>query len=128
MESEYDNLSENAIKAICERHLVHQVINNHSGETSPNTTLVVSLAHHLKALPESFVEEDQLGGLPVIPLFSPAELRDKQRADICIQEVLRQIESGEKPPQSLRKELPELGLLLREWNRFEVLDGILYRK
>ncbi|KAJ8346440.1 hypothetical protein SKAU_G00278410 [Synaphobranchus kaupii] len=51
-----------------------------------------------------------------------------QRADTCICEVLRQIESGEKPPPSLRKELPELCLLLREWNRLEVLNGILYRK
>lgn len=38
------------------------------------------------------------------------------------------MESGEKPPPSLRKELPELGLLLREWNKLEVLDGVLYRK
>lgn len=126
-ETDYANLNENTIKAICEKHLVHQV-NNHSGETSPSTTLVVSLAHHPRALPESFEEEDQLGGLPVVPSLAPAELRDKQNADPCIREVLRQVESGEKPPPSLRKELPELGLLLREWNKLEVLDGVLYRK
>ncbi|KAJ8339479.1 hypothetical protein SKAU_G00362650 [Synaphobranchus kaupii] len=128
LESEHAHLNENTIKAICEKHLVHQVINSHSGETSPSTTLVVSLAHHPEALPESFEEEDQVGGLPIIPLLTPAEVRDMQRADTCICEVLRQIESGEKPPPSLRKELPELCLLLREWNRLEVLNGILYRK
>ncbi len=127
-ETDYASLNENAIKAICEKHLVHQVISNPPEETSPSTTLVVSLAHHPKALPQSFEEEDQLGGLPVIPSLTPAELRDKQTADTCIGIVLRQVESGEKPPPSLRKELPELGLLLREWNKLEVLDGVLYRK
>lgn len=43
MESECESLSESAIKVICERHLVHQVINNHSKETSPNTTMVPHL-------------------------------------------------------------------------------------
>ncbi|KAI3364944.1 hypothetical protein L3Q82_000942 [Scortum barcoo] len=127
-EIDYADLNENTIKAICEKHLVHQVISHHSGETSPYITLVVSRAHHPKALPESFEEEDQLGGLPVIPLLTPAELRDKQKADICVGEVLRQVESGERAPPSLRKELPELGLFLREWNKLEVLDGVLYRK
>ncbi len=127
-EADYAHLDENTIKAICEKHLVRQVINNHSGETSPSTTLVVSLAHHPKALPQSFEEEDQLGGLPVIPSLSPAELRDKQNADPCIREVLRQVELEEKPPPSLRKELPELGLLLREWSKLTVLNGVLYRK
>lgn len=127
-EADYAHLNENTIKAICEKHLVHQVINNHSGETSPSTTLVVSLAHHPRALPQSFEEEDQLGGLPVVPSLTPAELRDKQNADPCIREVVRQVESGEKPPPSLRKELPELGLLLREWNKLEIFNGVLYRR
>lgn len=102
----------------------HQVINNHSGETSASTILVVSLAHHPKVLPQSFEEEDQLGGLSVIPSLAPAELRNKQNADPCIREVLRQV----KPPPSLRKELPELGLLLRKWDKLTVLNGVLYRK
>lgn len=127
-EADHAHLNENTIKAICEKHLVHEVISNHSGETSPSTILVVSLAHHPKALPQSFEEEDQLGGLPVVSSLTPAEIRDKQNADPCISEVLRQVESGEKPPPSLRKELPELGLLLREWNKLEVLSGILYRR
>ena len=127
-EADYAHLNENTIKAICEKHLVHQVINNHSGETSPSTTLVVSLAHHPRALPQSFEEEDQLSGLPVVPSLTPAELRDKQNADPGICEVLRQVESGEKPPPFLRKELPEFGLLLSQWNKLEVFNGVLYHK
>lgn len=53
---------------------------------------------------------------------------EKQRADTSIWEVINEMESGEKPPPSVRKELPELCLMLREWNRLELLDGILYRK
>ncbi|KAJ7994978.1 hypothetical protein DPEC_G00255140 [Dallia pectoralis] len=84
--ADYAHLDEDTIKAICEKHLVREVINNHSGETSPSNTLVLSLAHHPKALPQSFEEEDQLGGLPVIPSLGPAEIRDKQNADPCIRE------------------------------------------
>lgn len=125
---ESEHVNESTVKAICEKHLVHQVADSDPRETIPHTTLVVSLAHHPNAVPESFEEEDQLGGLPVIPLLAPAELRDKQQADVCIREVLKQLETGEKPPPSLRKELPELYLLLRELNRLEVLEGVLYRK
>lgn len=32
-----------------------------------------------------------------------------------------------KPPPSLRTELPDLLLFLRELNRFQLIDGILYR-
>lgn len=131
-EADYAHLNKNTIKAICEKHLFHQVINNHTGEPgqkSSSTTLVLSLAHNPKALPLSFEEKDQFGGLPVVPLLAPAELRDKQNADPCIREVLKQVELGEKPPPScLRKELPELGLLLRERNKLEVLHGVLFRK
>lgn len=108
---------------------VHLVVNNPPGETSPKTVFVVSLAHHPKALPEDFEEEDQLSGLPVIAPIAPDKLREKQKADACIREVLKQIKFGETILPSLRKELPFcFCLLLREWNKLEILNGILYRK
>lgn len=90
----------------------HLVVNNPPGETSPKTVFVVSLTHHPKALPEDFEEEDRLDGLPVIAPIAPDELREKQKADTCIREVLKQIKLGETIPPSLRKELPEFCLLL----------------
>lgn len=42
----------NTIKAICDKHLFHIVVNKPPAETSPNDTFVVSLGHHPKALPE----------------------------------------------------------------------------
>lgn len=38
------------------------------------------------------------------------------------------METGEKVPPTARVELPELPLLLREWTRLELIDGVLYRK
>nr|XP_008283279.1 PREDICTED: uncharacterized protein LOC103359624 [Stegastes partitus] len=129
LESDQPNLiDECAVKAICEKHLVHQLSDDGPGELVPTTSLVLSLSHHTKAIPESFQEEERLGGLPVIPHFTTSELRSKQQADACIREVLNQMESGERLLPSLRKELPELFLLLREWNRLVVQDGVLYRK
>ncbi|KAL0199310.1 hypothetical protein M9458_007850 [Cirrhinus mrigala] len=118
--SEHVTMNENTVKAI--------LINNPPAETSPKPTLVVSLAHHPKALPESFEEEDQFGGLPVIAPFAPEDIRERQRADTCICEILRQMETGETVSPSLRKEIPELGLLLRKWSKLKILNGILYRK
>lgn len=115
-------MDESTIKVICEKHLVHDE------GTSPGTTLVMSLAHHPNAVPESFKEECQLDGVNVIPMMTPTDMQEKQRADSCISAVLRQLELGEKPPPYLRKELPELSLLFREWNRLEILDGVLFRK
>lgn len=34
----------------------------------------------------------------------------------------------EKPPPTVRAELPELPLLLREWNQLELKNGVLYRR
>lgn len=34
----------------------------------------------------------------------------------------------EKPPPTVRAELPELPLLLREWNRLELKNCVLYRR
>ncbi|KAG1953594.1 interleukin-1 receptor accessory protein-like 1-A [Pimephales promelas] len=128
LEPDHVSMDENTIKALCDKHLVHLVIDNPPVETSPITTYVMSLAHHPRALPGSFEEDYQFGGLPVITSFAPDELRSKQRADTTICEVLRQMEVGGTIPPSLRKELPELSFLLREWSKLEILDGILYRK
>lgn len=63
-------------------------------------------------------------------LFSltEVELARKQRADQCLKHVIHQLECGEKPPPTLRKELQKLPLLLRELPRLEFLDNVLYRR
>lgn len=55
-------------------------------------------------------------------------MREKQSNDPVIREVLLQFETGQSPAPSLRTELPELALLLRELNRLELKNGVLYRR
>ncbi|KAJ8356812.1 hypothetical protein SKAU_G00196060 [Synaphobranchus kaupii] len=112
-----------AVQAICEKHHVHQTGN---GLSHPSVTLVESLALHVDVIPSSFQQEDE-HGLPVIPHLSEEDLRERQRADSDLKAVIEHLESGEKPPPTLRKELPDVALWLREWDRLELRRGVLYR-
>ncbi|KAJ8375581.1 hypothetical protein SKAU_G00061610 [Synaphobranchus kaupii] len=112
-----------AVQAICEKHHVHQTGN---GLSHPSVTLVESLALHADVIPSSFQQEDE-HGLPVIPHLSEEDLRERQRADPDLKAVIEHLESGEKPPPTLRKELPDVALWLREWDRLELRRGVLYR-
>lgn len=103
-------IDQDAVKAICESHLVIVA----SDSSNCDITLVESLTVSTDAIRESYVEEDR-HGLPVVPSLSHSELNEKQRTDPTIREIIAQIEWGEKPPPTVRKELPELPLLLREF-------------
>ena len=112
------------VHAICERHLICQRTDDDSDDIDPGITLVESLAISADAIPSSFEQESS----SVIPHFSTEDIMEKQRADPSIREIIYQLESGEKPPPTARAELPELALLLREWNRLELRSGVLYRR
>lgn len=116
-------ISLDVVDAICQGCLVKA--SPDSDPSHSTITLVESLALSADAIPDSYVVEDQ-HGLPVIPLLSYHDLKEKQRADPSIREVIFQIESGEKIPPTVRTELPELPFLLREWNRLELQNDILY--
>lgn len=121
-----DTASRDVIKAICDRHIV--TVKGADAEVpNPGLALVESLAHHSTAIPDSF-QEEQVDGFPLIPSLSEEELREKQRLDPALNEVIAQIETGQTPPPNLRAELPELPLLLRELNRLELRNGVLYRR
>ncbi|RXN11607.1 Retrovirus-related Pol polyprotein from transposon 412 [Labeo rohita] len=111
------------VQAICQNHLVK--IRDDSQDIG--VTLVESLTITADAIPDFYLSEELLG-LPTIPVLSQSELRDKQRADSTIRQVLEQIEHGQTPPPTARKELPDLPLLLRELNRLEIHNEVLYRK
>ncbi|RXN10943.1 Retrovirus-related Pol polyprotein from transposon 412 [Labeo rohita] len=80
------------------------------------------------AVPEAYLQEDQCGGLPTIPHLSPSEIQRAQLADPCIREVITQIRTGETPSRTVCDALPRLPYLLRERERLEFHDGVLYRK
>ena len=115
------------IQAICDRHAVNTVELAPDHLTCPGLALVESLALYAAAVPDSF-EVEQLDGFPFVPSITEEELREKQRSDPVINAVITQLETGLTPPPSLRTELPDLPLLLRELNRLELQNGVLYRK
>lgn len=77
------------------------------------------------AKPLNDLTQPDLHQLPVIPAL---DMKEKQHADPCIRELIHQLETGEKIPPTARAELPELPLLLREWSKLMLMDGILYRR
>lgn len=77
-----DAVYQTALQAICERQLIFSV-NDHE-DSGDKIALVENLATSTDAVPDSYEQGDQFGGLPVIPHLTDAELRDKQRADQCI--------------------------------------------
>ena len=115
-------LNQSTVQAICDRQLIY------SSETNPhNLTLVQSLSMSIKALPDSFVIDTQFGS-SVFSQVTATEIAEKQRADQVIQHVITQLESGVTPPPTLRDELPDLPLLLKELHRLELQNNILVRR
>jgi len=114
------------VQAVCGRHLLRHDPDNESSD--PFFALVESLAMHADAVPVIFGEEEGAEGTASIQHLSKEELREKQAADPSIREVILQLETGQKTPPTLRQELPELPLLLRELPRLEIKEDILYRK
>lgn len=117
-------ISPEVVNAICQSSLIRT---SHDPVISPCFTLVESLAHSTDSVPVSYASESE-HGLPVIPSLSHSELQAKQRAEPSLREIILQKETGNTIAPTVRKELPELSLLLREWNKFELRNGILYRK
>ncbi|KAK7945555.1 hypothetical protein WMY93_001283 [Mugilogobius chulae] len=118
-----DVIAPDVIDAICQSHLVKVTPPDDSCQIG--MTLIESLSIKADALPESYISEDHL---PVVPALSHSSLKEKQREDPSIRELIHQLETGEKVPPTARAELPELPLLLREWTKLELIDGVLYRK
>ncbi|KAL1269812.1 hypothetical protein QQF64_032101 [Cirrhinus molitorella] len=116
------NVTTDVVNAICEKHLITQY-----ADAESEVALVESLALHADAVPVEYEQEGYIDGLPVMP-YLPQEIRDKQRADPVLREVIFHLELGDKPSPTVRKELPTFPLFLKEWNRLELRDGVLYRK
>uniref|UniRef100_A0A3P9ITK5 Gypsy retrotransposon integrase-like protein 1 n=1 Tax=Oryzias latipes TaxID=8090 RepID=A0A3P9ITK5_ORYLA len=115
-------LSPDVVDAICNSCLLR----TKSDSPHCNVALIESLSVATGAVPDSY--EEDFYGFPLIPPLSREAIRAEQQSDSAIREVIHQLITGEKIPPLVREELPELPFLLREWNRLELDDGILYRK
>ncbi|KAK7899349.1 hypothetical protein WMY93_020202 [Mugilogobius chulae] len=119
-----EELSPEIVNTICETSLQRR---SSADVDHLQVTLAESLSLHAQAIPDCFSSED-LHGLPELPELSQTDLRDRQQADPAIREVVRQLETGESVAPILRKEFPELPLLLRELPKLEMRDGVLFRR
>lgn len=116
------NLPADVVTAVCHRHLLRE-----SDDYLPSFTLVESLALHVEAVPDIYCEEDLIGH-ETVPTFSEVELRERQEADPIIKDVINWLKSGNTVPIDISSDSPELKLVLKEWKRLEMRDGLLYRK
>ncbi|XP_068078506.1 heat shock 70 kDa protein 12B isoform X1 [Danio rerio] len=120
------SLTQDEVEAICDKHIISSMPEDVVESASDRTVLVHSLAMSSNAVPNSYEEEEL--GVSLIPRLSVQDLIEKQGADSTISQIISHLNSGEKPSPTVRGELPELSLMMREWNRFVLLDGVLYRK
>lgn len=110
------------VAAICNKHLL-----NENSENSPCVILVESLAMSADAIPDAYSDAETSGQVAA-PLFSEHELKEHQRSDPSINHVIQLLESGADVPCENRSETFDIKLMLREWKRFEMRNGLLYRK
>lgn len=118
----FTHVPQKAFSAICEKHLLLQP--SDTSNSVLNCQLVASLFMSAEAIPNSF----QCDVISVIPNISEEELRQSQRNDPAINEINHQFETDETSLPVIRKEIPQLSILLPELNKPELQNGILYRE
>ena len=127
-----------AINALCKWHRVSPALparcNQHASSTSTSDddndcTLVESLSDDPRAVP---LEIDNLAAWQsqsALPPISKKGWREYQSKDENIGPILRWIEQNNKPTfKKVINESESLKLLLHQWDKLIVQDGVLYRK
>ncbi|KAG1933335.1 interleukin-1 receptor accessory protein-like 1-A [Pimephales promelas] len=123
-ESEQPMILPAAVKALCERHQVYQSCTDPDMSYS-QPTVFESLSLGVDGIPQEFQQEDA-HGLPILPQMSEEKLKEHQRADPELKVVINYLESGKKPVGKV--EPVEVALWLREWSKFELKNGVLFRR
>uniref|UniRef100_A0A3Q3JNV5 Gypsy retrotransposon integrase-like protein 1 n=1 Tax=Monopterus albus TaxID=43700 RepID=A0A3Q3JNV5_MONAL len=114
LEGEDCELPAGAVSAVCQHHAV---------ALSQLPIIAESLAVEAHSMPELFV------GQPTLPGMTKETWRKAQREDPSLGRVITLMEKAQKPHfKAIISEQPEVKLLLREWNKLELKEGILYRK
>ncbi|XP_055017481.1 LOW QUALITY PROTEIN: uncharacterized protein LOC129411251 [Boleophthalmus pectinirostris] len=108
-------IPKDAVSAVCQWHSV----------TTYLPVLAESLLLDAFSLPELFTGNGQ----STLPEMTKENWYNAQRNDPSIQRVIGLVEQGQKPHfKAVVAEPPEVKLLLREWDRLELIDGVIYRK
>lgn len=79
----------------------------------------------LTSIPDLFTDNGQNS----LPGMTREQWHEEQRNDPFIKKVIGLVEKGQKPHfKAVTAEPSEVRLLLQEWDRLELIDGVLYRK
>uniref|UniRef100_A0A3Q1HDU2 Gypsy retrotransposon integrase-like protein 1 n=1 Tax=Acanthochromis polyacanthus TaxID=80966 RepID=A0A3Q1HDU2_9TELE len=109
-----DELSHETFSALCQRHSV----------SCPSEPLMIveSLAIDPKSVSEAYGED-------ILPSMTDADWHTAQRADSSIARVIALVEKSVKPSlKECNAEPSDVKLLLKQWNKLELKNGVLYRK
>ncbi|KAG1934526.1 interleukin-1 receptor accessory protein-like 1-A [Pimephales promelas] len=98
-ESEQPTILPAAVKALCERHQVYQNCDD-PDLSCFQPTVFESLCINTNAVPLEFQQEDT-HGLPILSQMSEEELRERQRADPELKEVIKYLDAGKNLKESL---------------------------
>ena len=115
--------SEDVFRAVCQRHNIGEAADD--GEQDEQT-LVESVAHSEHAVPGELGGD---AGQATLPTVDTDDWRRFQLKDDAIGEVARHVRDGQYPTAEQRASLSEEArILLRQWDRLSLVDGVLYRK
>ena len=111
--------SGDVFRAVCQRHNVGEI-------TEDEQTLVESITDSERVVPG---ELDEGTGQATLPTMGAGDWRQLQEDDDAVGEVARHVQSGQYPTAEQRSSLSEEArILLRQWDRLSLIDGVLYRK
>ncbi|RXN05331.1 Retrovirus-related Pol polyprotein from transposon 412 [Labeo rohita] len=119
---ETEIISTETLFALSDRH---SVVLSSEVSDAPEVLRAESLALNASSVPESFA----CPGYETIPGMTRDDWYRAQREDSSLKRIISFVELDQKPNFRQTKLEPlEVKLLLREWNRLELRDGVLYRK
>lgn len=106
-------LDHETFSALCQRHSVL---------CSSEPLICESLAMDPTSVSEAYGEE-------ILPSMTDTDWCSAQKSDPSIARVMVLLEKGVRPsPKETNLEPPDVKLLLRQWSKLELLNGVLYRK
>lgn len=116
------DIARETVEAACQKHLVPQ-----NSEQIPYLGYVESLAMQASAVPSCFEEQDIECGVLPLHKYDQTNLKRLQREDPVIKQVIDLMESDKGVPTDLKVDNSDLQLMLREWDRLQLKDELLYR-
>ncbi len=95
-------------------------------EDCDDQTLLESISDSTTAIPDEFVNPTAIGQASM-PAISLSDWQQYQLEDTNISRVIHLLQEGQRP-KDLRSETDEVKLLLRQWSKLTIQNGVLYRK